>query len=77
MKLLSQEHYDLMAAFEHDCKPGRLDREPKESWPRGIVYQDGTVNELFKVYRHGYAFAKAVAQASAWNQELPPGDICE
>lgn len=62
MKLGTQEHEDIMKQFERDCRPGRIDREPKESWPRGIIYQDGHVNELFRVYRHGYAFAKSLYQ---------------
>lgn len=60
MKLTSKEHYDLMAQFERDCKPGRTDKEPKEMWARGIVYQDGHVNEFFKIYRMGYAYRKSV-----------------
>jgi hypothetical protein len=63
--LKTQEHYDLMAQFEKDCKPGRTDKEPKESWARGIIYQDGAVNELFKVYRMGYALGKAIEQQAA------------
>lgn len=59
--LKSKEHYDLMAQFENDCKPGRLDKEPRESWPRGVIYQDGQVNALFLVYRMGYAYGKAIA----------------
>lgn len=60
--LKTQEHSDLMAQFERDCKPGRIDKEPKAMWPRGIIYQDGTVNALFLTYRHGYAFGKSVWQ---------------
>jgi hypothetical protein len=65
MTLTSKEHYELMEGFEKFCKPGRTDKEPKEGWARGIVYQDGTVNELFKVYRMGYAHGKAVEQREA------------
>jgi hypothetical protein len=57
--LKTQEHYDLMAMFEREFS-GRMDKEPKESWARGIIYQDGHVNELFKAYRHGYAYGKAL-----------------
>lgn len=58
--LNTQEHVDLVAQFERDCKPGRLDKEAREFWAKGQIYQDGHVNALFLVYRHGYAFAKAV-----------------
>jgi hypothetical protein len=59
--LKTQEHYDLMAQFEREFKGRRVDKEPKDGWPRGNVYQDGGVNELFLAYRRGYAFAKAMA----------------
>lgn len=63
--LKTQEHHDLMAQFEKDCKPGRTDKEPKEMWARGIIYQAGEVNELFKVYRMGYAFGKAIERVAS------------
>lgn len=55
--LKSKEHYDLMAKFERAFKGCRLDREPKDLWPMGVVYQDGHVNELFRAYRQGYSYA--------------------
>ena len=62
MTLGSKEHQEIMEAFE-SLKLGRLDREDnKETWKRGNVYQDGQVNELFKIYRHGYSRAKSVYQ---------------
>jgi len=56
----TKEHYDLMAQFEQDCKLhiGRTDKEPKEFWPKGIIYQDGKTNQLFILYRQGYAFGR-------------------
>lgn len=63
MMLKTQEHQDLMAMFEREFKGRRLDREPKESWPRGIIYQDGHINILFDAYRRGYALAKAIYQS--------------
>lgn len=62
--LKTQEHYDLMAMFERDFS-GRMDKERKELWAQGIVYQDGNVNELFKAYRLGYAYGKAFARVEA------------
>ena len=56
--LKSKEHYDLMAQFDREFRHARLDKESKELWPRGIVYQDGMVNELFLAYRRGYALGK-------------------
>lgn len=60
--LQTKEHIELMEQFERDCKQqiGRVDKESKELWQRGIIYQDGNVNALFLVYRKGYAFGKCV-----------------
>lgn len=58
--LMSKEHYDLMAAFERSHS-GRFDKEDKSLWPRGIVYQDGRMNELFLAFRQGCAYAKTTA----------------
>ena len=62
--LKSQEHHDLMLQFERDCRPGRIDREAKDLWPRGIVYQDGHVNDLFKVYRMGFVYGKVIERSA-------------
>ena len=59
--LRTKEHYDLMTAFERDAH-GRVDREPKELWVRGNIYQDGHVNEAFRAYRAGYAYGRFSAQ---------------
>lgn len=59
MELKSQEHIDLMAMFEREHH-GRMDKERKDLWPMGRIYQDGQVNELFLAYRKGYALARCV-----------------
>lgn len=59
--LLTQEHYDLMKMFEKEFKGMRHDKESKDLWPRGIIYQDGNVNNLFLAYRKGYAMGKVSA----------------
>ena len=61
MKAHSREHYELMAQFEHAYPGRRHDREPKDIWPRGRVYQDGNMNDLFWAYQLGYAYAEALA----------------
>jgi hypothetical protein len=61
MTLFSQTHYDLMKMFEREFAGRRLDKEAKEFWAKGNVYQDGAVNDLFLAYRKGYAFGTAVA----------------
>ncbi|BEG74475.1 hypothetical protein [Achromobacter xylosoxidans] len=68
MKIFDQEHYDLMIQFEREHS-GRFDREAKEFWPKGIVYQDGRINELFLTYRRGYAFCEADMRSDIQNLE--------
>lgn len=58
----SQEFYDLVAMFDRDFKGSRLDKEAKDMWPKGFVYQHGEVNQLFLAYRRGFAYGKAIAQ---------------
>ena len=63
MTLKSKEHQEIMAAFENVFKHYRLDREPKDVWQQGNVYQDGHVNQLFLAFRHGVAYGKAVYES--------------
>ena len=65
--LMAKEHYDVIAQFEKDCKKfiNRTDKEPKELWARGLVYQDGRTNEMFLMFRSGYSFGKAVGREEA------------
>lgn len=58
MELKSQEHYDLIKNFEIFFKGLRFDKEPKDLWNMGVIYQDGQVNELFKAFRQGYEDAQ-------------------
>jgi hypothetical protein len=60
--LNSQEHIDLISMFERlpAVKGFRLDKEAKDLWPKGHIYQHGELNELFLMYRHGFAYGKAV-----------------
>lgn len=60
MQITSQEHYDLIAQFDRQFKGWRLDKEPKTLWPRGVIYQDGHVNQLFDAFRKGYALHKGI-----------------
>lgn len=58
--LKTKEHEDLLAMFEREFKGQRFDREPKDIWPMGRIYQDGQLNDLFLAYRRGYAYGKAL-----------------
>jgi hypothetical protein len=61
--LVSKEHYEMIEMFEKVFGKGfRLDKEPKELWAKGNVYQHGDLNNMFLVFRHGYAYGKAMAQ---------------
>ena len=58
-----KEHYELMAQFEKTAgKYFRLDREPKQDWKRGIIYQHGEANAAFLVFRDGYAYGKLMGR---------------
>lgn len=59
--LFTTEHYELLAQFEREFKHRRLDKEVKDLWRKGIVYQDGQTNDLFLAYRKGYALGKLIA----------------
>lgn len=60
MTIQSKEHYDLIEMFEKEFKGEyRFDREHKDMWPKGYIYQHGELNRLFKAYRRGFAYGKA------------------
>lgn len=61
MALFTKEHYELLAQFEKEFS-GRKDKEAKELWPKGVIYQDGTMNNLFLAYRKGAAFGKTLSK---------------
>lgn len=62
MTIGSQEHYDIIAMFDKEFHGHRLDKEAKEMWKRGHVYQSGETDALFAAYIRGYALGKAVHQ---------------
>lgn len=61
MQIHTQEHQDIMAMFEKQYKGfARMDKEAKELWSNGRIYQHGELNELFKAYRSGYSHGRCV-----------------
>ena len=58
MTIGSKEHYDILAAFEKEYSHLRLDREKKELWRMGQIYQNGEVNLLYRAFISGYALGK-------------------
>lgn len=60
MSLFSLEHYEMLANFEREFKDCRLDKEDKSLWPKGVIFQDGHVNELFLAYRRGASYQSGI-----------------
>lgn len=58
MTLFSKEHYEVIEMFEKEFQGNRFDKEPKDIWSRGHIYQDGMVNMLFLAYRKGFAMGR-------------------
>jgi hypothetical protein len=61
MSLLSKEHYELIAMFDREFSHLRLDKESKDIWSKGHIYQSGEANNLFLAYRRGFALGKATS----------------
>ena len=60
MSVTSKEHYEMMEFFERQFKGvARMDREEKDQWPKGYVYQHGELNLLFKAFRMGVSYGAA------------------
>ena len=58
MATFNKEFYEMMADFENAIKTiisARLDREEKDQWSKGRIYQHGEVNQLWKAFQLGYS----------------------
>ena len=64
MQAESKEWYELIATFERSefAKGYRRDKEDREFWKRGRLYQNGELNELFRAFQAGYALGKCSYQ---------------
>ncbi len=68
MQLHTQEHLDLMSAFEKRLKtmPIYFAAEPKrcarDKWPNRQYYENGQLNDYFITFQNGYALAKSIYQ---------------
>ncbi len=58
MQIGTKEWTDIMTNFERNHPYERLDKEPEDLWPQGIVYADGSVNKLYKAYMLGYGLGR-------------------
>jgi hypothetical protein len=64
MTIKDKEFYDLINFFDRQFS-GRKDKEPKELWSKGHIYQDGERNNLFLVFRSGYCLGKEITKQGA------------
>jgi hypothetical protein len=61
MGIGSADHYEIIEFFDRQFSHLRLDKEAKEFWSKGNVYQNGEVNNLFLAFRQGVAYGRATA----------------
>lgn len=64
LKQFSKEMYDIMDMFERTIQvyayvPSEFDKAEKKLWTKGYYYNNGKVNELFRVFLGGYTYGKA------------------
>ena len=62
MSLFGKDHYEMMDAFEREFRGMRMDREAKEWWAKGNIYQNGETNAAFLAFRKGVALGMALAR---------------
>ena len=67
MNIKDKEHHELIEYFDRNFS-GRKDKEGKELWSKGYIYQDGGVNEAFINFRKGYALGKSIAYQNQGNE---------
>ena len=60
------EIYSVMEEFEK-IADGRFDKEDKAMWKKGQYYEDGQVNNFFKMYLHGYMGGKCAQRLGLFN----------
>lgn len=60
MQVGTKEFYDILERFEKDFCHIRLDKESKDLWKIGQIYQDGETNTAYHAYILGYALGRLV-----------------
>lgn len=65
MTIGSDEHYAILAAFDKWVKSAGasgirsdISKEDRDFWKTGNVYKNGEVNNAYKAFINGYAYAK-------------------
>lgn len=59
MTIGSKEHHEILKDFEKCFKEFRLDKENKDMWSKGHIYQSGEVNNMYKAFVRGYSSGRA------------------
>lgn len=60
VKVGTKEFYDILENFEKNFYHMRLDKESKEYWGTGQIFQNGETNNAYKAYVQGYSLGRAV-----------------
>ena len=59
MTVGSKEHDEMIKTFDKEYSGFRLEKEDKTLWEKGVIYQNGEVNNMFRAFRFGYAAGRA------------------
>jgi len=63
IELETKEFYELMEFFEKTkIAYGRYERESQDNWNRQIYYEDGNINECFKMFLAGCNYGIMVSR---------------
>ncbi len=60
MKIGTKEFEDILESFEKNFSHMRLDKESKEYWRTGQMYENGETNNAYRAYTLGYSFGRVV-----------------
>ena len=60
MKVGTKEFDDILENFDKNFKHMRLDKESKEYWSKGQVYQNGETNNAYSAFVLGYSLGRVV-----------------
>lgn len=63
----TKEHDELLRRFETAYAHLRLDKESRELWGKGQIYQNGETNALFKAFELGYAVGKCAERLNLFD----------
>lgn len=66
MQIGTKDHHEAVAMFDKIAKSNpamtfRLDKEARDDWKLGRVYQDGVANMAFLAFLQGVVYGRATA----------------